>query len=700
VITYPIRLLFTQSPFLRILLPFIIGISLFHVWPASRMLVSFSVFLLLGVSILGFNYLPLVFRHRYTYARGLLLSLWLISAGFLLCVLHYAPGWSHWYGHKLSKQDALEVRITSELEEKNKTYKAEAEILQLFRGDSVYKVSGELLLYFAKEDSIPLLTYGDHIVITNKLQMLKGSGNPGAFDYAAYCHTKNWFHSCYLRSDDWQAMGTHTTDLGSLFSSWNTYTRNILKRYIPDTNVIGIAEALLIGYRKNVDQDTWQAYSNTGIVHIIAISGLHMAMVYASARWLLLLIPVLKRRKPIAIGLAIIFMWLFAALTGLPPSVARAAVMFTFIGIGELSNRKIPIYNNLAASAFALLCINPNWLFDVGFQLSYLALISLVLFYEPVYHSIYLKSKPLDWLWKLMAGTLAAQILTFPLCIYYFHQFPVLFLLTNLVAVPASTVILYLEIVLVLFSWIEPLAKVIGIVVAFLIQCLNDFVYYLGQFWFTVWSGLQISFLEMILLFLLVIMVSLFLTYRKSKWLLSSLTVTFALSILFCLSRWQTLHQQKMILYNVPNQTHLQFISGRSYFSPDESNLIQLPNWTMYTHRPALNHFHCDKQDSNIVFSPSNDTSIFYTEFNHKKILRTSTLRFTLSDTLEVDYLILSKGIKVYDLSMDEKLKVQTIILDSSIPFYYTQKLKDELQKHSKAKIYSVAEEGAYIVDL
>lgn len=623
-----------------------------------------------------------------------------MCVGFLLCMLHRAPTWSHWYGHQLAKNTTLEVRITSELEEKNKTYKAEAEVIQLFRGDSSSKVSGELLLYFAKGDSMPKLSYGDHIYIPNKLQNLRGSGNPGAFDYAQYCRSKNWYHSCYLRPEDWHFTGTHTSDVWSVFSSWNTFTRNILKRYISDTTVIGIAEALLIGYRKDVDQDTWQAYSNTGIVHIIAISGLHMAMVYASARWLLLLLPFLKKRKRIAIGLAILFMWLFAALTGLPPSVSRAAVMFTFIGIGEMSDRKIPIYNNLAASALALLCINPSWLFDVGFQLSYLALISLVLFYEPVYHFIYVKSKPIDWIWKLMAGTLAAQILTFPLCVYYFHQFPLLFLITNLVAVPASTVILYLEIVLVIFSWFTPLAKLLGVIVSFLIQWLNAFVFYLSQFSFAVWSGLQITFSEFIVLFLMVITISAFIMWRRTMWLYLSLSLCTLLALLFIGSRWQSLHQQKLIVYNVPNQKQLQFIYGTSYFSPDESTLSKLTNWHIYTHRPAVNFLHLRSEDSNFLSFARQDSTTFYAEFSGKKFLRTSSLSFTLSDTLRIDYLILSKGIHSYQLLPDKKLIPKVIVLDSSIPFYQTQKIKDELSQHFQTEIISVSEDGTYIVDL
>ena len=161
-----------------------------------------------------------------------------------------------------------------------------------------------------------------------------------------------------------------------------------------------------------------------------------------------------------------------------------------------------------------------------------------------------------------------------------------------------------------------------------------------------------------------------------------------------------TLHQKKIIIFNVPNQSHLQFVRGNRYFSPDEDKLSLVPNWSIYTQQPAKNDLHVHTLDSSFISYTLQDTSIFYGQFEGKTILRTNNLNFTLTDTLNLDYLILSKGIKSYDLHLDEKLRPKTIILDSSIPFYYTEKMKDALKVLSNAEIYCVSENGAYMVDL
>src|SRR6185436_16943723 len=194
--------------------------------------------------------------------------------------------------------------------------------------------------------------------------------------------------------------------------------------------------------------------------------------------WLLALLlkPLKNRRKikwlrPILI---VTGLWLFSILAGAQPSILRSAVMFTCIVLGESLSRKSSVYNTLALSAFLLLCYNPYWLWDVGFQLSYAAVLSIVIFMKPIYNWFYIKNKVLDFTWKMNAVTLAAQVLTVPLSIYHFHQFPNYFLLTNLVAVPVSSVIVLGEILLCVVSFTAPVATAVGNILHYLIWFMNS----------------------------------------------------------------------------------------------------------------------------------------------------------------------------------------------------------------------------------
>lgn len=696
---YNLHLLLNQSPFIRMFVPMALGIVLYLKWPTTQWLLPCAMTIFCIVAYLGFYYIKDALQHKYAYAKGILITVLFFSLGYTLATWHAIPSSAAWYKHQQENYGYAVVRINSELEPKAKTFKATADVKQLTNAYTSIATTGEIILYFQKIDSIPALEEGDYILVRNVLKDIQSSQNPGSFDYGSYCKTKNIYQSAYLKSSDWRKLPQHEASLSGWFAKANRHTRGILKHYITDPSTLGIAEALLIGYRKDVDQETWQAYSNTGIVHIIAISGLHMAMVYASARWLLLLIPFFKRKKNIAILLALLFMWGFAALTGLPPSVARAAVMFTFIGVGEMTDRTISIYNNLAASAFVLLCINPTWISDVGFQLSYIALLSIVLFYEKIYQWFYFSFKPFDLIWKLLAGTLSAQILTFPLCIYYFHQFPILFLLTNLIAVPASTIILYLEIVLVLFSWFTPLAKILGQVVSWLIVCLNKIVFQLGQLSFAVWDGLDISFFQFAVLMLLVILTAIWLMHKNVKMLMYSMVFLCIFTISMLVSKWHFVHQKKIIVYAANKTSYLQFVEGQSYFSPDEKIISQDPQHQLYTQKPAQTALHLRKEDTSIVDFKTK-TGIELAQFHGVSVLRLHTDQLTIATPTIVDYLIISAGFEVKKPLNLNNLKPKHIVLDSSIPFWKTEKLKTALAAHFQVPIHTVSDDGAFIMEL
>jgi competence protein ComEC len=191
--------------------------------------------------------------------------------------------------------------------------------------------------------------------------------------------------------------------------------------------------------------------------------------------------PGIKRSAVTRVILILTCLWLFSLITGASASVLRSAVMFTCIIIGKEFFRKASIYNSIAASAFLLLVYDPYLLWDVGFQLSYFAVGGIVWLQKPVYNLLYVKNKALRYIWEMCSITIAAQVLTFPICIYYFHQFPASFLFTNLICVPLSTVILFAEIGLVILSWIPPAADMIGNLTYVLTWLMNTIIVFFDK---------------------------------------------------------------------------------------------------------------------------------------------------------------------------------------------------------------------------
>src|SRR5215213_10003689 len=468
--------LWHYAPFLRLIIPLMAGILI-------QWYIPLSIFLLLIIScccvvFIGiYFFLPDKRKYQFNSINGLIIY-------FLLFVMGAGLVWTkdirhnkEWIGHTVQKNNCMVVRLLEPLVEKQNSFKALADIQFIAAKEKNQKAEGKIIIYFKKDNSIKNMGYGTQIIFNKTPDEIKNSGNPGSFNYKQYCLLQGVTHQVFLSSNELEILPVENKNIISAFL-FNTRNKvvAILKRYIPGEKEQGLAEALLIGYKGDLDKNLVQSYSNTGVVHIIAISGLHLGLIY----WLLLGLtkPIRKKKELAWLRCLIIIssLWIFSLLAGGGPSVLRSAVMFTCIAFGEVLNKKSSIYNTLALSAFILLCINPFWLWDVGFQLSYSAVLSIILFFRPIYNWLYFKNKALDWLWKLNAVTLAAQILTLPITVYHFHQFPVLFVFANLVAVPLSSAIVIGEIALVATSFIPVAAQAIGQLLHHLIWLMNVYI--------------------------------------------------------------------------------------------------------------------------------------------------------------------------------------------------------------------------------
>ena len=682
-----------KAPLLIWLIPHIAGILLAVYFPQATP----STLLVASISILLFltwRLLPINFRRKHAYIKGIGLQVILCSAAYLYCAfITLRAEQSQQFLN--DNQSVLKVYLCESPEQKPKTRKVEAELIEVYTHHQKIKAKARIILYFQQGKKADSLQEGQILFIKNQLQRLKESGNPGSFSYRQYCHYRGIYYSGYLQEAQWHASGQHIQGLEFYFHQLNWHTRNVLYRYLPHAD-FALAEALLLGYRKNIDAETWQSYADTGIAHIIAISGMHMAMVYLSIRWLLLLLPWAQRYKRVAIGIALLMMWLFACVTGLPPSVSRAAFMFTLLGIGEIIDKNIPPSNNLAASALLLLWINPYWLFDIGFQLSFLAVLSLQLTYTSIYAWYKGKNKYISSVWKLIAATLSAQVFTLPLCLFAFHQFPLLFLLGNLIAVPLSSILLYLEILLIACSPCQPLAQQIASLIYLGMQGLNHWVDYLHHISFSVWQVHSFSIAETILLYALIICIVISLQQRKLFWL----NAGFLLASLLCLINIrqciQTQRQQYLLVYQSPKKSVIEFMMGSSYTTSGSTGIPTDKALQQYILKPAHQLYNGWYKDSTIVASHQTKQYTVYT-FSRQRILQLrDTTQITIKAPIPVDFLILSHPIRITNPWLLTHLQPKQIILDSSIPGYRCAQLRQQLSA-LQVPIHSVTEQGAFI---
>ena len=690
-----------KAPFIRLLLPLVAGIILqwYVQFPAVVIITAIISF---SVSFCLFLLLPVAVRFKWQALQGFIIHLLIISFGLLLTWQKDIRHNNNWYGNYYKDSSFLIVRIDEPLVEKNKSFKAEGYVESVIKKDTNIPCKGKLLLYFSKDGFTRQLNYGDRILIHKNPQLIRNSGNPGAFNYQRYAAFHQTFHHVFLKEKDWkklQVISEKTSRLQQLIFTARDYVLSVLrKRMEAGKDELGIAEALLIGYTNDLDKDLVQAYSNTGVVHIIAISGMHLGLIYVMLVWLFAKIPVVNRSKILQVVLILGCLWLFSLITGAAASVLRSAVMFTFIALGKNFFRQTSVYNSLAASAFVMLCFNPYFLWDVGFQLSYLAVGGIIAFQKPIYNCFYIKNKWLNKVWQLMAISLAAQLLTFPVCIYYFHQFPNLFLITNIIAVPLSGIILYAEIALIAFSWVPFVGVYIGKLVSGLVWMMNKIILWINERSFAVWDKIPATVLSTWLLYAVVIGLSIWLISKNKKYVQPALLCFFAFVLLHTYNRWQTLNQQKIIVYNVPRYQAIDFVNGTNYQFVGDSVLLEdglLQNFHLKPGRIALQ---LNKRKDQVEGFSQHE--MFY-QFQRKRIMivdKPISIAVT-EKKINIDLVIISGNPKLSISQLAQAINCNRFIFDASNPLWKIEKWQKEC-KALQLSSHAVSADGAFVWDI
>ncbi|WP_300601328.1 ComEC/Rec2 family competence protein [Niabella sp.] len=686
-------LFLARAPFVKLLLPFTGGILLHVVCPVP-LTTYIAGLLIAAIIVLLFRKLRGYRRLRLQWMEALFVAAVLLFLGMLITAGKDVRARDNWFGNRYRPGVYFRVTLLEQPVEKARSYKAEAAVRYLLAHDGAVAVGGRIIIYFKKEREVGRLNAGDQLVFKKELQEIKNAGNPGAFDYKRYAFMNGITHQVYLAQKELAVPGAKKeSGIGLWLYRLRASILGILKKYIPGSKEQGLAEALLIGYRDDIDKDLLQSYSDTGVVHVIAVSGMHLGLIY----WLLnlLLSPLLKRRQTRWLHPVLVLgiLWIFSLLAGAAASIIRAAVMFTCILLGKQFGRNASIYNTLAASAFLLLCYDPYWLWDVGFQLSYAAVLSIVVFYKPLYHLINVNNKLLDAIWQLCAVSMAAQILTTPLSIYHFHQFPVYFLITNLLVVPVSSVVLIGELVLVLVAPVTPVAIFSGRMLSGIIWWMNSMVENLSHYPFALWKALLVSIPQVLLLYIFITGMAAACIQKQKAGLWVAVFSLCTIMGLRMASFYKTLDQEQIIVYNIPRAAAVSFVSGRDHWLYADSMAAADPVISKNVFQPAAVHYRL-RSPGAVEKIPKNDRLLF----GGRSVL---FIGAPLEDTVygATDLVILTGNPRLYISQLLKKVQPGQIVIDGAVPAWkarYWQRDCDSL----KIPCHHVLEKGAFVMSL
>jgi competence protein ComEC len=557
---------YSHIPIFRILLPFALGIvaGIFMSFPVNPLiaLVAFS-FLI----ILSYIVVKRIYRHyAWRFYFGIAAFMFFFASGMLLTRLNTPYLDAYHYTHFPNPQHYL-IRITEPYHIKQRSLKAEATIEAVWVDNRWRPCRGKTLVYFKTDSQAKLLQYADLIVTSTKPQAINPPMNPGAFNYKRYLSFHQIYHQFYLTPESW-------TYAGKGFSSCIfEYAYNLRKQFLNEIQnqilaprEVAVCSALLIGFKDLLDAELISAYASSGALHVLCVSGLHVGLIFIILQYIIVIPenkPYLRIIKQVMI-LSVI--WFYAFLTGLSPSILRSATMISIIIMAKFLKRDNYMLNTTLLSAFLLLCFNPFMLTEVGFQLSYLAVIGIVYLHQQLVKLFYPANRLLFHTWQLTSVSLCAQLITFPLGLLYFNQFPNLFLVSNLLVIPLATGIIWVAVGAMLLSMIPYLSVVVFYVwkIPFaLTWIMNRALLYAEQLPFSIVRGIYITVAETWIIYLIIALLIWFLLYKNRRALFLAMTAIILLLVNFINHEWKNIHQKRFAVYALKGQTAVEFAQSR-----------------------------------------------------------------------------------------------------------------------------------------
>lgn len=549
------------APFFRILLPLVAGILAYD----GGWLKGFSgqAFVVTAViCLIGFVFFEKQLKRNV--AQFLLLHICLFFCGLSLSFYNDIRNNKQWFGRVATIGTASVAIITDNPLEKERSWKIPVRVTAVIKGDTVTGAVGDAVIYLLKKDSVCPLLRNDRIILPARWQPIHNAGNPFEFDYAAYSRRNNLFYSQVCSAGEIFVISPHARNSNSFISRTHDWCMSALDKFLPDAKAKGLIQAMLLGDEGNLDEDLRQSYSETGIVHIIAISGGNVAIFFIVVSAMLFWLRN-KKHLWVKYTVALPLVWFYVIMAGAPPSAVRAAIMFSLLALAVLLQKNNNSLNQLFATAFVLLCAEPMWLFSVGFQLSFIAVLSLIIFYKPVYRWLSPADKFARLLWSVVAASIAAEILVAPLVIYYFHIFPLLFVIANVAAYLFMSVVLVMGMVVILLSAFPLVAGVLGGITIALVTFFDRIVAWLQKLNPESFHYLVLTVSELILVYLIVAGIAVWLLRKKNAGLLVGLAAACSILILFCADKWTEIHQRRLVVYNVGEPSHIELIDANSY---------------------------------------------------------------------------------------------------------------------------------------
>ncbi|MEM9569521.1 MAG: ComEC/Rec2 family competence protein [Bacteroidota bacterium] len=596
---------------------------------------------------------------------------------------------SHHIIHTAAETTAYKGIVAKDITVRDRQKEVIIQVTHIQRHDQWQSAVGKVRLLLPKKQ-LKNLMYGDYLLIKGKPSLFAKPTNPQVVNYNQQWTIQHIFH-------------THTTKACQIIGHQppsqvvkytlrlRNYCAQQLQHYIKDKTAIGITLALLLGIRTHLQQQTREIYTISGVMHILAVSGLHVGLLYTLLLYILYLLSSFLFRKPKKYPLiTLFFIWIYAFIVQLTPSVLRAVSLLSLIVIAKKQQKSYHTINLLSLIAFLLLLYNPHFLLDIGFQLSFTAVLSLTLLYQPL-HKLYTPTrKPLTYLWSITAGSLAVQVGTLPISLYYFQYFPTYFLLANYIMLPLAAPILLLAITSLLFSWWPSAAAALAFSLDHILQVTTTLLARLTRLPYAQLGPFQLALWQIVLYYTLLASSYLIIKHRQLRYILMSAASLATLNGVTFYHYLQQKQQKKIIVYDTGKRHVIAFIAGQQATLLTNKTLQPYEATYRYQILPSLNHaglYHITQQNTQHV-----KKSLLY-QWQGKSILIIDK-NHTLPEKLppRIDILIVQDNTTLLPPALDCPIGILIIGADHPQPKTLAQQATQR-----NIQYYSILDKGAWV---
>lgn len=536
-----------MRPILKLFLPFLVGVLVFFsliesVQFKSSENLSFFLFWFFIV-VFGLYFISYILKKSWSWPHYLL---WFVAGGLLVLLNQSKTDAKHF---SFATADYFEVKVDHIHRAKSKNSKfnrCDVSVQFAYNDYQKNAVVGSIMAYIDTAISNDLKP-NDILLVQAVPEAIMNQGNPGEFDLKRFWKTKGFEYQWFLDESSVVLL-----EKGNYHQSFFDRVRERIVSNLStklDADIFALALGILLGDKSYLNLELKDAFSGAGAMHLLAVSGLHVGIFLVILQWLF---KTFGRKLPrwLRFLLIVTILWFYAGITGFSPSVNRAVTMFSFVALGTVLGRRYNSMDGLLASAMVLLVVNPYYIFDIGFQLSYAAMFGIFLFSPILERSLFIKQSWLKFIWSGTAVALAAQLTTFPITLYYFHQFPNYFLITNLGLMLISGVIMAIGLGLITLGSLPFIGSFIALVFVVVVSILITFVQWVSELPFAITRGFRLEIWEVFLLYCALALMLLALNQKRKLLIYGSLVLlTFFVSFQSVQSV-QDVHSREFLVLN------------------------------------------------------------------------------------------------------------------------------------------------------